>query len=623
MDIFDDFFSELDAVYFIENNLSLAGQDFKYSGNGRDFMKEVIRYCAHTLPYSKSAKPVIVVKGRQIGMSTLTTSLSIFLLYLESYKTFGHFFPEIGQARRHSSTTLIEMIEESMLKKKLPPDFLTKKGTQSLTQKDFHKSNRLFIEGLSSDSRRLRGLTITGLPFYDEFATCTMSAYKNSLEAASNTHFGYIDNGRQLPHLVFGTPLSQGTLFEKIWDESDKREFHLKCPFCGHLFPIFYDPINRQEVFTNMKHGTLVACLDRHGIGCQKLVDKSGPAMANGIWQSSLTEDQKKKNQAEFGDTHKFTGYLVPQYLLGSITREAIDYKRQEMTPRTFYNEVLGRFYSNEEDVLTPAQVLHFTTTKPDTNMWELSNTVLDKKTFMGIDWGGRASGEEDNGSGSYTVVTILSLLPTGQLKLELSERFQMTDIDEQVNYVIDLVKKFNVAQIVADQGYGEAQRQRLIARLGIHLFVSCIWSANLRKANTYHEDVHSITSDKHILHENFFDLMRQYKFCFPNSERAEERIEWLREHICNIEIINVEQNGMIKKRYEKKKGKPTDGLASLIYSYLAFQFFKTNKFKQDDIQIPGSMSGKSNFLVAKIVDPRYAKGNTQPHYSRNNRRRR
>lgn len=623
--LFDDFFANLDIVQFVESYLVLQGKPFKYSNNGRDWMKDVLRYAAHVLPYSKSAKPMVVLKGRQCGMSTATSALMLYYMYACDHKTFGHFFPEVKQAQRYSGKAFIEMIEDSIIRGNLPKHFLNKKATQSLTQKDFHNSNTVYIEGTSADARRLRGMSLTGIPVYDEFATTTKEAYKVSLETAANTHFGFIDNNKQTPHIVFGTPESEGSQFEKIWESSDKKEFHLKCPHCGHYFSLFYDIISREEVFTNLKTGTLVTCLDKEGKGCQKVLDKLDPqVMLEGRWISTLTEADRMRNIESFGDTHTFAGFYVPQYLSGNIPREVIDEKRRTNSAREFFNEVLGKFYSSQEDVLTPQQVLELTTKRPDTGDWNLPPAVTDKKTFMGIDWGGRVSGEEDAGTGSYTVVTVLSLLPTGHLKLEHASQLSASTTEEKVKAVCELIKKFNCIKICADRGYGQAERERLEEIYGSR-FTAVQWNANLKRVHTYSSDINLITSDKHVLHELFFDQLRQDKFCFPNSLSAEEQLTWLREHICNVEVINKEINGRVKKTYEKKKGRVTDGLASILYSYTAFQFHKTGGFATDDIGSLGSGSrGKSILGFSHVTSIGTRGRNTRTtQVTRSDRRRR
>ena len=622
--IFENFLSNLDAVEFIEQNLILEGKQFLYTDNGHDFAKQIIRYCCHTLPYSKKGKPVAVLKGRQVGLSTLTAAISLYFMYAEDHKSFLHCFPQVGHARTHSSKRLIELIEDSIKKGKLPQAFLNSSSTatQSLEQKDFQKSNTLYIKGTSVDGRRLRGTSVSGLCLMDEFASMTSEAFRNVLECSANTHFGFIDSGKQLPHVIFGTPEAEGSLFDNIWERSNKQLFFFKCPHCSHQLPLFYDIKSRTEVFTNLVSGTLIRCLDQEGRGCQKLFDKN-KEMSKGEWKATI----------EPGKDYDYTGFWVPQFLNGMITRESIDQKRLEYPTRQFYNEVLGKFYSSEEEALSRQDIIRYTTTKPSTLEWELPPHVLDRKTFMGIDWGARVSGVEDTGSGSYTAVTIFSLMPTGQLKLEHASKLSTKDTDEKVKQVTELMKRYNVLKCVADRGFGESEWQRLQKIHGQDKFTANAWGGNSKRSFIYSQDINLITSDKHVIHEMFFDELKQNKFCIPYSMKAEAELEWLFDHISNIEVLTVSQNGMIKKQYRKKQGKETDGLASLVFAYTAFQFWKTNGFSvspgaMGGSSLPGSKgsSGLQPYAVMPALGMKRGSSdnNGRPHnYSRSDRRRR
>lgn len=615
MDILGSFLSNLDIVEFIEQKLVLEGKPFLYTNNGRDFAKEILRYCAHIMPYSKSAKPVVVVKGRQIGLSTSTAALSMYFVYAESHRSFLHVFPEISQARRFSTKRLIELIEDSQKAGALPQNFLNKSSTatQSQVQKDFHKNNTLYVEGASVDGRRLRGVSINGMCLMDEFASMNSDSYRNVLETSSNTHYGYVNNGKSLPHLVFGTPETEGSLFESMWKKSDMREFFFTCPHCKHEVNLYYDVKNRDYAETNLFEGTLVKCLDREGKGCGKPFEKT-KEMPKGRWKSTR-EDVEEPD---------YTGFYIPQYLLGTITKESIDQKFKEYTLKQFYNEVLGKFYSFEDDVLTKADIIRLTTSNPDTKDWDLPPHVLDKQTFMGIDWGARVSGVDDTGSGSYTVITILSVLPTGHLKLEHCSKLSSNDTDQKVKQVSDLMRRYNVNKCVADKGFGQSEGQRLQKLHGVDRFHMCEWGGHTKQAMRYERDINTIRADKHVSHEMFFDNMKQGKFCFPYSPSAEQQLEWLLDHMTNIEVVNVERQGIIKKEYRKKLNKETDGLASLVYAYTAFQFFKTNGFALKLGQSQGSR-GSTGLAPLAIGGGRRALGSSSAprNYSRHDRRRR
>jgi hypothetical protein len=611
-DFFKKFFDKLDIIDFIENNLVLEGKPFKYTTNGRAFAKGILRYCAHILPYSKQAKPAVIVKGRQIGLSTASTALMTYLVANEDHKNFLHAFPEIGQARRHSATRLQQLIDDSTTQGTLPKDILNKKGSQSLTQKDFKNANVLFVEGISKDARRIRGMSVD-LICYDEFASTTRQAFDNSLQAAANTAFTYINNGATIPHFVFGTPEAENSYFHQLWEKSDKREYHLKCQKCGHHFPIFFDVVSRTEFSTNMLEGTLVKCLDKDGKGCGTANDKMGPAMDQGEWRTPTLKDDVD-----------YVGFYVPQYLNGRITKEMIVDQFRKMPAREFYNEVLGKFYAYEEDALTRQDIIRYTTTKPETSDWDLPSHVLDKQTFMGIDWGARVSGVDDTGSGSYTTVIVLSLMATGHLKLEHASRLSTNDTDEKVAQITSLMKRFNVLKCVVDRGYGQSEFQRLQKLHGSERITMCEWGGHQKRLYNYKQDLNIIYTDKHNSHETFFDEVKQYKFCFPYSLRAEQEIEWLFDHMTNIEVLNVENNGMVKREYHKKSGKETDGLAGLLYAYTAFQFWKTKGFST----LYGNALSTNNrgpSGLQPLIVSKSNRGNNQQqiNYSRSDRRRR
>ena len=68
--------------------------------------------------------------------------------------------------------------------------------------------------------------------------------------------------------------------------------------------------------FSAARHG---GCLDESGKGCQKVCDKI-KEMPKGKWIATLAP----------GLSYDYVGFYVPQFLNGSITREAIDGKRAE-----------------------------------------------------------------------------------------------------------------------------------------------------------------------------------------------------------------------------------------------------------------------------------------------------
>ena len=630
--VFDDFVADLDPVEFIERKLVLEGKQFSYTSNGRDFAKEIIYHSCQRLKYDKASRPVCVLKGRQVGLSTLVAGISLYFMYSENHKAFLHVFPEINQADQYSKRALINLIQESAETGKLPPDFVNKQGTQNQDHKDFYNRNTLYVKASSVDGRRLRGLTIQGIPIFDEFAQMTETAFRNVMECASNSKFFYeaevdetqnkIANGSVTPHIVFGTPTSEEGLFHKIWRTSNKKEFFFTCPHCGNESSLFYEVVSRDEVFTNLETGTMIKCLNKFDrSGCGKLFDKNAE-MPKGKWKSTLPPTGKRSGkQADHykvtQEDYDYEGFYVPQFLRGNVTREEIDNKYKTMPLKEFYNEVLGQFYSFQQDALTRSDIIRLTTTNPDTTTWSLPAHYLERGTFMGIDWGARSS-DEDRGTRSFTTCCILSLENTagmrGQLKLIHASKLSEKDTDKQIERINELMRRYNVIKCVADAGFGKTEREQLTKMHGSERFSGCWWSGTAKRAFSYNDKENVVTANKHTILEYFFEDLKQSKFCFPYDEQSEEKLQWLLDHMCNIEVLNVERNGIITKEFHKKGGTEIDGLAGMAYAWTAYEFFKTKGFSMG----PGQSitSGHANTPIVVRVGPLPGGGglrNTRP----------
>lgn len=551
---------DLDPIKFVERNLTVKGQLFKLTDCGRDYLHEIYRYIAFEAT-TPQALPVIIVKGRQVEMSTTATALTLYFMCSPRMQhiTGLHAFPQLKQAQRYSNKAFDSMVQDSVdqsiyLKtrsKQKDKDGYKIQATYSVSQKDFIQGNTLYIEGASQEGDRLRNISLDFI-MYDEIQDWTQEARDVVQEANSHSRLGPPGFGMEV---MLGTPKDKKDDYYDLWKESDQRYYHLKCIYCGHFFPI---------TLNNFETGFMVRCRDREGKGCLELQDKR-KAIKGGKWIPSKTVGFNRR------------GYHVDQLLIPTITREAIDKKREDKSPRAFANEVMGQFYSGMSEALSYKEVVQVTSKQPDSKNWSMPPYVTDKFTWMGIDWGARVAGEDDAGRGGYTVVTILSRHDNEKWKLEFAHRMETDNIDKQIEIINDYIRKYHVQYICADIGFGHAQVQRLQQQWGERC-LSVFSSQNMKKAYNYNSDTNMITIDKSVVMEEFFDYLMQYRFCFPYKEP--DRIEWLAEHISNIEIVSKQVGGMVRKRYVKQSAtRPVDGLMSLIYGFVAYQYSRTNKF--------------------------------------------
>jgi len=561
-DLLSDF-ALIDPVEFAEKALTIDGQPFQITSCGRDYLHEIYRYiCLEAV--GKKGKSVVVKKGRQVEMTTTACSVSLYFACGGVYDHIRglHTFPQIEQARRYSKVVFSPRVIESVnscIAKLLEND-------GSVTQKPFKSGNFILIEGAGEQGDRLRGLPLD-YALFDEVQDLARSARENTQEALSHSKLGPDGFGLELN---FGTPKDVGSDFYTIWESSDRRAYYLKCIHCGHFFPLFYQYSTSKEVTdTNLVEGFMVECRDKEGGGCHQKMDKRY-AIKGGKWipQGDINAPRR--------------GYHINQLLVPHVTREALDSKLRDKTLRSFSNEVMGEFYAGRETGPSFGEVVEVTTNDPNTSEWRFSTTVADKITWAGVDWGQRISGEEDEGTGGYTVFTVISRLPQGKFKLEFAHRMEQTSVagpEGQIQDIINWIRLYNCKVVACDFGAGHVQNQILKDKYPDRV-LEVISSANCKTTYRFDRRAKQITIDKHRVFEEVYDLMFDQKgFCFPYKEP--QRVEWLMQHISNIEIAtSIAGSGQIKKKYQKQgPSSPIDGACALVYAYVGYMFQKTQGF--------------------------------------------
>jgi len=542
----------VDPIRWAETFLNIKGSQFMITDNGREYLHEIYRYLAFEAPTDRG-KPIIVVKGRQVEMTTTVTVLSMYYMTSGVFKHMNglHAFPRVEQARRYSASTLDLMLRQansfqphsSFVLDHGDPD-----GTFIVGHKQFKNANQLFIEGTSNEGDRLRGMVLDFILF-DEVQDTFKAARENAVQAMTHSKYGPPGRGVEIS---FGTPKDKNTEFERMWVTSDQRRWHLKCSECGEFFPI---------TLQNYKTGYMVEC-----DFCHKLQDKR-TSSKEGKWIPMKQDNPTRR------------GYHISQLLVPYITREAISAAQKDMGARQFTNEVMGEFYAGQYTAPTFEEIVRATCIGNE--MLRFADYITPPQVgYMGIDWGGRIAGKEDDGQGSYTAIVILGESDNvldGQLVVKYATRLTMHDFAKQIEAISELIRRFNCVEVVADMGWGHVQVQNLQKEWGERV-KGCWFSANTRDIYKYDKDSNIITVDKHrIIEEVYDEIIQKKKFRFPYSNPAD--VEWLAEHTANVEIDTTTAGGMLKRRYEKPVGRPNDGFMALNYARLARLMRSTGGF--------------------------------------------
>lgn len=176
----------IDPVFFCQEYLTLDGKPFRLHGNGYKPFSDIYRYIG-IKALEKDSLPVIMVKGRQVGATTMASALEMFFM---GCGLFGaghnppirivHAFPQLDLAFAYTKVKLNNMITSSVVlddqpivKGQKPKAFMqtlldsSSPTNDSLQFKQFLGGNHIWIESTGVDGQRLRGKTADIL-FCDE-----------------------------------------------------------------------------------------------------------------------------------------------------------------------------------------------------------------------------------------------------------------------------------------------------------------------------------------------------------------------------------------------------------------------------------------------------------------------
>ena len=163
----------LDPVAFCERYLTLDNKPFRIHGNGYKPFADIYRYIG-IKALEKDSKPVVVLKGRQVGMTTCAAAMELYFLASELFggeqpiARILHAFPQLDLANAYGKVKLNSMIAgavstEPTKKGEKPKSFIQSKidtsnpSNDSIQFKQFRSGSHLWIESLGLDGQRTRG----------------------------------------------------------------------------------------------------------------------------------------------------------------------------------------------------------------------------------------------------------------------------------------------------------------------------------------------------------------------------------------------------------------------------------------------------------------------------------
>lgn len=579
-DLFEELKKEIlsiDPVAFCENHLTVDGRPLKLDGTGWQFLADIYRHLAISA-IRPDAKPTIIVKGRQVGATTMAVALEMYFCTSGLYGTSPdnppvrilHCFPNLPNVNKFAKEklgTMMRTSKDDWVKKhglKIDPKTGKVRGDvpdDTLLEKLFQYENKLWVDSNGNNASRLQGMTID-IMLLDEVQRSLEDDIANALRTLTQAKHGPVGKGVQL---YFGTPLTKGSYFWKLWNASDQRHYHLGCVKCGYYF-LLYTP-NSDEWENIWLYGNIVQCPKcRHE---QEKVE----AVLNGKWiatQKTLDGDYEPQ----------YTGFHISQLLIPTFTKEVIQSENPKYNPtkseRIWITDILGEFYSGAALPITEEEIYEKCANRDKC----VSSAIAPDKTldvFLGIDWGGKT--DEGVGGQSYSTVVIASVRKGDDiLQIENAFKMRKTDTDYKKAVVSEMYRRFGVNLTVADIGFGndivpDLQKEYQNRLLG------CMNNGSLAKPLKFIQDSLTVICNKDLLLDDVFNMMRRGKIKFPLGDSSFDKMTWLIEHCASMERTTKTVAGNVVNRYEKGNT-PNDGLMSILYTVVAWKLYRTNFLK-------------------------------------------
>lgn len=580
----------------------MDGEVFRLHGNGYKPFSDIYRYVG-IKALEKDGKPVVIVKGRQVGATTMAAALELYLMTCGLFGTQNrspmrimHCFPLLDLAYTYTKTKLNPMISAAILdeetagtskpRSKIETKIDNSTGTaDSLKLKQFINGNQILIESTGLTADRIRGRTCDAI-FYDEVQDISGAAISNANKTLSQAKYGPPGSGAQV---YFGTPKQKGSAFWDIWQQSSQQYYYLGCEECEEYFPLYTPGSNDWEDIwieddfapdykdpkTGLKpHGFVVKCTH-----CGHEQDKR-PAAERGKWIPLRGE--------EFDN--KFVGYHINQLYMPHLSRSKVIGEKPENNPinteRAYQNEVLGEFFAGDAAPITADQIEEICADKKRTFRRSIGLSE-NKRVYVGADWGQKIDadalavgekGKRQRGQ-SYSSVVVLSAEGPGILSIEYAKLLKKNDLEYKKAFIDETFRRYSVHLGVGDIGYANDLTE-ILQRDYNDRFLASRAVGSVK----HHAKVSLDTFPKEIAFERdyyiaeLFDLMKAGKIRFPYG--SYEQIGWLVQHCCSMEIKpTIDRSGNVGIRYVKGST-PNDGFMALLNAYLAYKFDITKGFE-------------------------------------------
>lgn len=328
---------------------------------------------------------------------------------------------------------------------------------------------------------------------------------------------------------LLGTPKMEGSFFEEMWEKSDKREWY---PDKGE----------------------------------------------NGMWVAQ--DDPQQYGTGD--DAMEVHGWHVDQIKAPLHTESDIAAKRDMKTEQEFVNEVLAKFYSPEDHLLSERHIDNIC--DPELSFHQ-ERRYEDSWITMGIDWGGGSDRKAAD-----TVITVMEHVKYDDEQIEsIYNDVEFVDESASKNEEFETVEtkilQYDPEVIVVDEGYGSKRREDLQAGTntlrpnGYDNVVGCRFGniSSTQKVKWKDDDDKKLfTADKSYMAKAFVDFVKAERMTLPSSQISTgahggetKGAKIYRQLTAPYEEKRETKSGRKKKTITSRSGDNDDLFDSSIYAWM------------------------------------------------------
>lgn len=267
-------------------------------------------------------------------------------------------------------------------------------------------------------------------------------------------------------------------------------------------------------------------------------------------------EDAQWVHQQEDGE---FESYRIPQLMVpwrswGAIWRDYCNFPKAK-----FYNEVLGLSMDDHNRPLSMMDIRACCDPRvPMFKMDAFRPGRWHEPIWAGIDWG--------SGTTSYTVLTLATYIG-GIFTIFFMQRFtgMLLDVEEQILHILREMRRFNVAIVGTDFGYGSVYNDQLIRKLGRDRVAVYQHLGRVTQKVAFDAKVQRFKVFRSLVMADFINMIKRKNIRFP---RWEDMREPFAQDFCNITAhLSETQQQVI---YSHRQDRPDDSFHSALYAFLA-----------------------------------------------------